>query len=156
MVKNIEKTLDVVEGDDNLFGPGRKRDFDIGEKQRLYTVWAGYLDHMLAFEGLTAYYGDFYLLNKRTNHADAFLLAYAAYMAKFSNGLKFIHKTMDNDLYEKKLDDPNPDYGIPGGMYARLKWNTIHVQDVSNIIAGYQYYKFLANTFKKQGLMTAE
>lgn len=156
MVDNIERTLDTVEGDNILFASDRKKDFDIGEKEKLYTIWAGYLDYMLAFEGLTGYYGDFYLLKKRTNHANAFLLAYAAYVAKFSNGLRFIHKTMNNDLYEKKLDDSSPDYGIPAGMYARLKWNTIHVQDVSNIMAGYQYYKFVLDNYRKQGLMTAE
>jgi len=105
---------------------------------------------------LTHYYHDFFLIKKKVNRADAFLLTYAAYLAKFSNGLRFIHKTIDNDLYEKKLDDPNPDYGISAGMYARLKWNTIHVLDVSNIVAGYQYYKLLNLTYKKQGLMAAD
>jgi hypothetical protein len=156
MVVNAERSLDTIEGDRSLFAPDRERDFDIGEKEKLSTTWAAFLDHMLAFEGLTGYYRDFYLLRKRTNHADAFLLAYAAYVAKFSNGLRFIRKTMNNDLYEKKLDDPNPVYGIPAGMYAKLKWNTIHVQDVSAMTAGYQYYKFMSDTYRNQDLMTAE
>ena len=155
MTGNIEKTFDAMEKADGVFLRGRKHDFNIGEKDIFYSLWAGYLDHMVAFDGLTTFYGDFYR-HRKESHSRAYLLAYASYIAKLSNGLRFIHTTIDNELYEKKLDEDNPGYGIPAGMYSKLKWNTIHVKDVSNVIAGYQYYKLLTNSFRKEGLMSDE
>ena len=155
-INNIEKTIGIVEEDKIAFDIKRAKDFDLREKEKLYTVWSNFLDHILAFEGLTGYYKDFYLITNRKRHAGSFLIAYASYIAKFSNGLKFIHKTIDNELYEKKLDDPAAEYGIPAGMYAKLKWNTIHIQDLSNILAGYQYFKFLGSFYKKQGHLNDE
>jgi len=51
MVDNVEKTLTTVDEDKVLFAANRKKDFDIGEKEKLYTTWAAYLDYMVAFEG---------------------------------------------------------------------------------------------------------
>jgi uncharacterized protein YycO len=38
-------------------------------------------------------------------------------------------------------------------MYATLKWNTIHVQDVTTILAGYQYHRLLSKSYKEQRLV---
>ena len=150
---NMEKTLNIVDKDKILFDRKRTNDFDIREKEKLFTLWANYLDHILAFEQVMRDYQDFYLLKNSEQNAQAFLLAYASYVAKYSAGLRYIRTTIDNELYEKKLDDMNPEYDIPIGMYAKLKWNTIHVKDLSNILAGYQYYKFLRGKYVKQGLL---
>jgi hypothetical protein len=152
-VENTEKTLNIMNQDRVLFNRERVRDFTLHEKKRLYGLWGHFLDHLIALEDLNSYYRHFYLLKSMELHQKAFLMAYASYISKFSFGLAFISRTIDNDLYEKKLDDLNQEYGIPPGMYARLKWNTIHIKDVTNILAGYQYYRFLKKAFKNQGLM---
>lgn len=148
---NIEITLQKME-QSGLFVKGRTKDFDISEKKMFYQLWGGYLDHILAFESITNSRKNFFLTMNRMEHADSFLIAYAAYLAKFVNSLKLISLTIDNKLYEKNLDDLNSEYGIPAGMFAKLKWNTIHIQDVSGIHAGYQYYRFLENSYSKRGL----
>ena len=155
-VENIDKTIGIIEKENVLFNRKRARDFSIKEREKLYSLWGNFLDHIITLDTLNAYYKSFYLLPDKSLHSRAFLLAYASYITKFSNTLKFISNTIDNDLYEKKLDDTNSDFGIPGGMYARMKWNTIHVSDVSIIIAGYQYFKFLEKSYEKQGLVTDE
>jgi hypothetical protein len=153
--ENIGKTAQAIEGSD-LFKKGRTKDFDIGERENLYLLWGNYLDHMIAFESLISFYKDFYLITDREDHADAFLVAYAASLARHASSVKIIRQTIDNDLYEKILDDLNPDYGIPAGMYAKLKWNTIHVQDMTGVLAGYQYYRFLGKGLKKRGVIKSE
>jgi hypothetical protein len=151
-VDNLSSTMAIVQKDTILFDRKRTRDFDLTERALLYTVWSGYIDHMVALESITDYYKHFYLIASRKRHDEAFLLSYSAYLAKLSNSLKFIDRSIDNELYEKKLDDPNPDFGMPGGLYARLKWNTIHVKEVSSLLAGYQYYQALMPYCRKLGL----
>jgi hypothetical protein len=153
--ENIGKTARVME-ESRLFEKGRIKDFDIGEKENLYLLWGNYLDHIIAFESLINFYRSFYLIADRQNREDAFLVAYAASLARHANSLKIIRQTIGNDLYEKILDDFNPNYGIQSGMYARLKWNTIHVQDMTGVFAGYHYYRFLEKSFKKRGIINAE
>lgn len=153
---NLSKTMTIIEGNPVVFNRARTRDFDLAEREQLYTVWTSYIDHMVAFESLTDYYKKFYLITNRQRHARAFLIAYAAYVTKLANGFRFIDRTIDNALYEKKLDDPNPALGMPGGLYARLKWNTIHAQEVSSLFAGYQYYQALMPYYRKHGLTEAE
>lgn len=155
-VVNIDKVMNTIEKDKTLFDRNRDKDFDLKEKETLNILWGTFLDYLVAIESLSTYYKDFYVITDKEIHNDSFLLAYASYITKISCGLKFISKTIDNDLYEKKLDDVNYDYGIPGGMYAKLKWNTIHVQDVTTILAGYAYYTFLKRSYRKQGLFDDE
>ena len=153
LTENIDKNLEKME-QSGLFVKGRTRDFDITEKKLFYQLWGVYLDHILAFESIINSRKNFYMKMNRRDNADSFLLAYAAYLAKFSSSLKLIRLTIDNELYEKNLDDINSEYGIPAGMFARLKWNTIHIQDVSGIHAGYQYYRFLGSHYSKRELTT--
>jgi len=150
---NIKETMSAIEDEASIFNIKRTRDFDMNEKEKLYSLWWNFLDHIVALDRLGDHYSNFYLLKEKYLSNNAFLLSYAAYITKFSSSLKFIGKTIGNDLYEKKLDDANPDFGIPAGMYAKLKWNTIHVKDVSNIWAGYQYFNFLRTSYKRRGLM---
>ena len=153
--ENIEKTVRAME-DSHLFEKDRTKDFDIREKENLYLLWGNYLEHIIAFESLINFYKSFYMIADSQDRADAFLVAYATSLARYSSSLKLIRQTIDNDLYEKILDDFNPNYGIPSGMYARLKWNTIHVQDMMGVFAGYHYYRFLGKSLKKRRIINAE
>jgi hypothetical protein len=149
---NMDLVLKSIAEEDGLFSRKRTKDFGIEERRKLYTLWASYLDHMLALESVNNYYDDFFVIIDKPRRARAFLLAYASYLAKVSAGLNLVSRTIGNELYEKKLDDAAPAYGIPTGMYARLKWNTIHVNRLTGVHAGYAYYTVLASTFRKEGL----
>ncbi len=150
--ENMQKTVRVME-ESRLLQKDRTKDFDISEKANLNLLWGNCLDYLVAFDSLIDHYRTFYLIANRANHEDAFLVAYTALLIKYAESLKIIRQTINNDLYEKPLDDTNAQYGIPPGMYGRLKWNTIHVQDMAGVLAGYQYYQFLKKSFKKRGLM---
>lgn len=152
---NIQKTVRQME-EDGLLQKGRKKDFDITEKKALYLLWGNSLDYLIAFDSLIDRYRTFYLITDRSNHEDAFLAAYTGLLIRYASGLRIIRQTIDSDLYEKMLDDTNPHYGIPSGMYARMKWNTIHLQEMTGVLAGYRYCQFLKKSYKKRGLMTDE
>ncbi len=151
----LRSILETIDAEDKLFDRERTEDFTIPEKERLYSIWAEYIDYMIAIEKLNAKYQDFYLITDRPRHSREFLLAYASYIGKLSAGYHFVSKTIGNDLYEKKLDDAHPSLGIPRGMYASLKWNTIHVMDVSSAMTGRAYMKVLGGTFQEEGLISS-
>lgn len=152
--ENMQKTIQVME-ESRLLQKNRTKDFDISEKENLYLLWGNCLDYIVAFDSIIEHYRTFYLITNRANREDAFLVAYTALLSRYANSLKIIRQTIDNDLYEKILDDTNTQYGIPSGMYARLKWNTIHLQDLTGVLAGYQYFQHLKASYKKRGLTAA-
>lgn len=149
--ENMLKTLQVME-DSRLLKKGRAHDFDISEKASLNLLWGNCLDHIVAIDSIIGRYRTFSLVADRTNREDAFLIAYTSLVIKYANSLRIIRQTIGNELYEKTLDDMNAEYGIPAGMFARLKWNTIHVQDMTGILAGYQYCQFLDRSYAKRGI----
>lgn len=153
--ENIQKTVTQME-EGGLLQKDRKKDFDITEKRSLYLLWGNSLDYLVAFDSIIDRYRTFYLITHRSSHEDAFLAAYTGLLIRYAGGLRIIRQTIDNDLYEKMLDDTNIHYGIPSGMYARLKWNTIHLQEMTGVFAGYRYCQLLKKSYKKRGLMTDE
>ncbi len=154
LIRQIDETVKVMQAG-GLLARGRSRDFDIGEKQLFSRLWAGYLDQMRALEAILRFYQDFPLMRQPAGRDKAFLLAYASYLARFEAALRVVGMTIDNDLYEKRLDEPHPELGIPAGMYGRLKWNTIHLKDVSTVFAGRHYYRFIEKRLRKTGLASS-
>ena len=153
---NLNRLEGMLQSEPALIDPDRKRDLDIDELEGLVSIWASYLDYLLALETLNSEYRDFLLIKDKLLHRKAFLLAGASYVAKVSHSLRFINRTMDNELYEKKLDEPRPSYGIPGGMYAWLKWNTIHLSELTNMAAAHSYNKHISAQMKKDTPEEAE
>ena len=52
-VDNMEQTMAVMRKDQVVFDRERTKDFDLEERERLYTFWINYLDHLFAFDQLT-------------------------------------------------------------------------------------------------------
>lgn len=154
LMRQLDETVGEMETS-GLLTRGRSRDFDIGEKQVLNRLWAGYLDQMHAVEAILRFHRDFLLIRQPALRDKAFLLAYAAYLARFEAGFRVVTMTIENDLYEKTLDDAEPAHGIPSGMYGKLKWNTIHLKEVSTVLAGWQYYRVIEKRLLKTDLSSS-
>lgn len=140
------KTLEALEADESLFDAERKDEFDPDEKSKLYSLWGSFAEYIIALDNINSYYGKFYLLKDFESHQKAFYLAYASYIAKLALSIQLMEKTNGNELYETKLDGRNPLFGMPAGMYARLKGNALHVKEAATVAAGYAYMKFLETT----------
>jgi hypothetical protein len=149
----LEGVLSLVDEEHGIFSSSRTRNFDAGEGDELYAIWASYLDYLVAIESLNERYKKFSIVAAGDRRADEFLIGYASYLAKISAGFSLIRRTIGNELYEKKLDDAVPDYNIPAGLYGRLKWNTLHLKDVSVILAGHRYFEFLGKAYRERGLI---
>lgn len=134
--------------------------YELTEEQRIFGIqlWANFVDYQVALNKLVDDYKYFYQINYFTNrelHAKAYLIGYAAFLTSYQNGVKLIGYAAENELLETILDDEYREYGVPAGMYTKLKWNVLHVNDMVWLTAGYGNYKFLYPQYEKMGL-TAE
>jgi len=149
--QRLSRIIDEMESG-GLYVKGRQVDFNIAEKERFYDLWSAYIDNMHVLEQISRRYADFGKLDKRADRHRAFSLAFAALMARQYGGYRLVTLTIGNDLYEKKLDDANEERGIPYGLYALLKWNTIHVEKVTLLSTGRYYLKRVKRDLQKTGL----
>lgn len=153
--EGLNNTMVKIEEIKKIFETDNLKKLNEEEKIKLVALWADYLDYQIALNKLVDDYKYFYQINYFTNkktHAVAFLIGYASYVASYSNGIKLVDYTINNKLFETLLDDTYPEYGIPPKMYAKLKYNVLHANDVLRLNAGYAYYKFLNPVYEKMGL----
>jgi len=149
--RRLSRIMDEMESG-GLYANGRQADFSIAEKEWLYDLWSVYIDNMYVLEQISRRYADFGRLEARADRHRAFSLAFAALLARQYGGYRLVSLTIGNELYEKKLDDANEERGLPSGLYARLKWNTIHVEKVTLVSAGRYYIKRVKRDMRKTGL----
>lgn len=97
-VQNIEETMRIIREEKALFSRDRVRDFDLQEREKLYSLWGALIDYLVALDSLTGTYSRFYVIRDRDRHEKAFAIAYASYITKFSTGMRFISRTIDNEL----------------------------------------------------------
>lgn len=136
-----------------LYDRNRTKDFSMDERERFYDLWASYIDCMRVLEDINERYKVQGLTGSGQRRARAFTLSYSSFVARLYGGYALVSMTLGNDLYEKKLDDANESLGIPGGIYSLIKWNTIHVEDVSALYAGRAYMKVMQEQLQKEGLL---
>ncbi len=115
--EGLKSVLDRAETRPSLFAekPGN---WTLDEDRELRTLWAGALDHLYALEGL-----------KRATHGDPsrFALSYAAFLAQYAEGLRWIALAQGKKRLEVLLDEPDAGRGIPKGAFADLKFQLLHV-----------------------------
>ncbi len=154
-ITGMESVMEKISNEKGLFAVKKPEDVSGEDKERLVRLWMSYLDHQVALNMLVEEYKDFYMINyftKRKLHAKAYLIGYTAYLTSYNNGIKLIDLTIDNKIIDEILNDSYLNYGVPAGMYSKLKWNVLHLNDVVRLTAGYGNYKFLYKEYKKMGL----
>ncbi len=154
-IKGIEEIMSRIDQRRGLFDIFSIKDLNRDKKEELIQLWSKYLDYQIALQMLTDDYRYFYQINYVTSkklHAKAFLISYASYLSSYKNGMKLITYSINNKILETLLDSQFLEYGVPKGMYSKLKWNVIHVNDVVRLTSGYGYFKYLYKTYEILGL----
>ncbi|RJR30793.1 hypothetical protein C4569_03920 [Candidatus Parcubacteria bacterium] len=154
-IAGMNETMQKMDNIKNVFTAKSLDDIQEAEKVQLLQLWGNFIDYQIALSKLVDDYKYFYQINYFLNknlHAKAFIIGYSSFLSSYSSGIKFIDYSMGNNVIEKILDDSYPEYGIDKGMYEKLKWNVIHVNDVLRLTAGYRNYLFLKPVYIKNGL----
>jgi hypothetical protein len=82
-------------------------------------------------------------LTDRQAHARAYTAGFAAWLVQYRRGLEYVELTVPNKPLETILDEGSEAHELPPGSFGALKYQIIHVKEVSRLFAGYGYYKTL-------------
>ncbi len=104
------------------------------DKEAAWSAWQRFLDYMVGLDSIQRYHASFHRL-KGTTRADSFLIGYAALLAQYRAALEFIERAGRNPAWDKVFDEPVPELGLPGGMYAKLKFRFLNVTIASEFAA---------------------
>jgi hypothetical protein len=104
------------------------------EKEAVWNTWQRFLDYLVGLDSIERYHASFHRL-KGPAREDSFLIGYAAMLAQYRAALEFIERAERNPEWDKVLNDPVPELGLPGGMYAKLKFRFLNVAIASEFAA---------------------
>lgn len=136
-VDGLEKLQALVKKNEALFSQQRKTTYSADEKRTLLTTWGALFSHFTSIEGLRQRYWDFVtLVPTDPRHAVGFLVTHAALTALLAHGTQFALLTQGNAQLETLFDEPNAEFGVPGGSYAAFKMKAIHVATSTQLFTG--------------------
>jgi len=104
------------------------------EKEAVWPAWQRFLDYTVGLDSIERYHAAFVRL-KAPARDDSFLIGYAAMLAQYRAALEFIERAERNPEWDKVLNDPVPELGLPGGMYAKVKLRFLNVRMATQFTA---------------------
>lgn len=93
------------------------------EDEQLRWLFVEYLSHRTALMRLIATYAGFEAVRDPRARARCFMLGYAATTSAFRAGLRLVHTYRDRPVQRRKLNEAEPAWGIPAGMFDRIYAN---------------------------------
>lgn len=125
-----------------LFEKRKIDDLSPEDAAGIRTLWASLYDYAVALDGIkVAHREPFGGLSDRPERTRRFLVSYAALAAAYSGGLALVEKAAGNPLFEKLLDEADPERGLPPGGFARLKRNLLDPIELGGLLAGHTAYR---------------
>lgn len=134
-----------------LPNPEGQSDVSAADKNKLRDVHGAVLDRMRALDQVKTFWKGSLRINPLTDkkaHARAFTAGFAAWLVQYRRGLEYVEMTVPNKPLETILDEASPAHELPEGSFGDLKYQVIHVKEVSRLFAGYQYYKTLRDDLR--------
>ncbi len=133
-----------------LFSKKEVRAYTPEEKRTLLTTWGALFSYFSSVEQIRQRYWNFVLLSVTDDrHSWGFLLTHTALTTLLSNGLRFAELTQGNKQLETLFDEPNIEFGVPGGSYATFKVTAIHVSTTTQLMSGDAWSKVAQVSLKK-------
>jgi hypothetical protein len=100
----------------------------------LLGVWESVSDYLLAL-GAVRDAHDGFLLARGSARGESLHLYRAAFLAQYRHALEIIERFERDPGFDKILDEPLPEIGLPRGSYARLKLHYLNVAIASEFAA---------------------
>lgn len=112
------------------------------EKEIVWGVWQRFGDYVAALQSVADYHAEFQRL-KGTEREESFLIGTAAMLSSYRLALEFIDRMEKNPELDKILNDAVPEFGIPHGSYAKLKFKFLNVAMATQFTARTTLMKLL-------------
>jgi hypothetical protein len=144
----LAQVIALLEAQEGLFDTGVGRVPTADEEALLIDAWRTYLTAALALDRTRLHYEDYYRFDlsraERPRHLRAFLLTFAAELALYERTAELIEVLERNANVVKLLELPREDLQLPAGSVTTVREELAGVTDLSRVVAGKQYLRWLA------------
>lgn len=150
-IDQLEKQAEQIHSDfieERRFFTNQKDDDDLRELLRRYLSYRGALLRMIwKYQSYAEIEND--ELRLRT-----FLLDFTAAAVLYEASLKFVHRFGDRSPAVAKLNEPEPNWDIPAGLYDRIRRNLASPRNIEMFELARQYYhqRSVQKAFSTHGL----
>ncbi len=144
--EGLGKAVAFAKSRPELFLPGkekRKRLLTRQTKMEIWTTWNAMLDYVTMLDALGSRHGDFFRLDENVRKKASFSLRYGSFLAEYRFALEFVALSEQNQALNTILDEPVPEFGLPGGSYTRFKFRFLNVVRATEFTALQAVYKGL-------------
>jgi hypothetical protein len=143
--QGLAETLEYTRDNLHLLpNPKGRSDVSDADKQELREVHSAVINRMRALDQIKTFWKGSIRINPLTDkqaHARAYTAGFAAWLVQYRRGLEYVEMTVPNKPLETILDEKSSAHDLPADSFAALKYQVIHVKEVSRLFAGFQYYK---------------
>ena len=107
------------------------------ELRRLFMAYLAYRDALLR---MVATYAGFEAVGDEAAKARCLLVGYAAGATLYDASLKLIEQYKDDGPARKKLNEPEPRWGMPAGLFDRIHANVLNDRNIESLAEVGAYY----------------
>lgn len=156
-LSDLEQRASVLDAELRKNLADENRDFYLPkEEDRIRWQFTSYLSLRTALLRLVTTYAGFEAVHDPTSKAQCFTVGYAAAMTTFAASLKLVTLYQDEPLARAKLNEAEPQWGIPAGMFDRIFESITSSRNVELAAEMAAYYESERDRWREAGIWTVE
>lgn len=134
-----------------------RRDYYLPEEDdQIRWQFMSYLSYRAALLRLVATYAGFEVVHDADLKARCFMVAYAAAVTTFRTSLQLVTTYRDNPRVRRKLNEPEPLWGIPSGMFDRLLEGVANSRNIEYAAEMAAYFEHRRNQWREAHVWRSE
>jgi hypothetical protein len=127
-------------------------DLDSGDRQEIAGIWNQFLTASLELEILKQTYKGFHHIDyvaRPEQHAEAFLVAFSAFVTQYHATLRLVNMVGDNDFMATFLNESNDDLRTPSGSFAATARQLTRPDILLRLNAGSVYLRLVRKDLER-------
>ncbi|UCF94578.1 MAG: hypothetical protein JSW39_10590, partial [Desulfobacterales bacterium] len=136
--QGLSAILAYIEQRPDLFPPSALNAPRLLQKEarnEAVIIWKSLLDYYLAMDSIAALHRDFLHIKHKELRCTSLHIARMAFLAAYRFALDFIRVAENDPALDTVLDEPVPELGLPGGMYATFKYRFLNIMAAGEFAA---------------------
>ncbi|MCW8133752.1 MAG: 1-acyl-sn-glycerol-3-phosphate acyltransferase [Planctomycetota bacterium] len=138
------------------FESGKRSFYSQGDNDEIRRLMLAYLNYRTALLRVVWRYRNYQSVTQEPLRAHAFLNGYTAAASLWSHSLRFMVLFSESPMAVKKLNEAEPAWGIPPGVYDAIRANLARSENRELMEDALNVYRGQADAFRRSGLVTPE
>jgi hypothetical protein len=122
------------------------------EDGRIRWAFVTYLSHRATLLRLVATYGRSEVVSEPGMRARCFMTGYAAASAAYEYAIRFVRTYRDRPIARRKINEAEPVWGIPDGMFERIYQSVTREQNLGVFHEMGAYYRLQRDSWRSQAV----